>query len=55
MMSKLRAVSGSALALAPRLMNENNLVNMRIILLAGQVMWSEQTRLAMGKTTAQHQ
>lgn len=55
MMSKLRAAAGSALALAPRLMNDNNLVNMRIILLAGRVLWSEQSRLAMGKTTAEHQ
>jgi len=55
MMSKLRAAAGSALALAPRLMNDNNLVNMRIILLAGRVLWSEQSSLAMGKTTAEHQ
>lgn len=55
MMTKLRAAAGSALALAPRLMNDNNLVNMRIILLAGRLLWSEQSKLASDKTTAAHQ
>ena len=43
-MRHLRKAAGNCLLLAPRLMNNENLLNSRIMLLVSKVMWSEQRR-----------
>ena len=51
-LQQLRKKAGNAMLLAPHLMNANNLVNARIMLLVGQAVWSEQTLWSVSKTTA---
>ena len=50
-MRHLRKSAGNCLLLAPRLMNNENLLNSRIMLLVSKVMWSEQTLWGVGKIT----
>ncbi len=48
---RLRKKAGNALLLAPRLMHFHNLVNARLMLLVGQVAWTEQSFWALEKST----
>ena len=52
-MRHLRKIAGNLLLLAPRLMNNQNLVNARSMLLVARAAWSEQTLWSTHKITAQ--
>ena len=47
----LRKTAGNCLLLAPQLMTNQNLLNARIMLMAGKAMWSEQTLWGLNKVT----
>ena len=51
-MKALRKRMGNCLLLAPLLMHDSNLINARIMLLVGQVAWTEQTWWSVHKTTS---
>ena len=51
-MKALRKRVGNCLLLAPLLLHDRNLLNARIMLLVGQVAWTEQTWLSTCKTTS---
>jgi len=51
-MKALRKRVGNCLLLAPLLMHDSNLINARILLLVGQVAWTEQTWWSTSKTTS---
>ena len=51
-MRALRKRVGNCLLLAPLLLHDRNLLNARIMLLVGQVAWTEQTWLSTCKTTS---
>ena len=55
MLYKIKRAAGHSLALAPHLLTDNNIVNMRIMLCVGRPLWKEQGQLASTKTTAQDQ
>ena len=50
-MRALRKRAGNFLLLAPLFLHDRNLLNARVMLLVGQVAWTEQTRLSTFKTT----
>ena len=52
-MKHLRKNAGNCFLLAPKLTNNSNLVNSRIMLLVSQLMWTEQTFWGTSKATAQ--
>ena len=52
-MKHLRKSAGNCLLLAPRLANNSNLVNSRIMLLVSRLMWTEQTFWGASKATPQ--
>jgi hypothetical protein len=51
-MRDLKRRLGNMLLLAPCLLNSWNMLNLRIILAVGQLLWSEQTYCAVAKCTA---